>query len=72
MAQKTIYGGTFNLLLHTLPQYGIKTTFVDIHNLSEVEAAITDDTRAVFLETLGNPNSDIPDIDSVFRNLGHG
>ena len=72
VAQKTIYGGTFNLLLHTLPQYGIKTTFVDIHNLSEVEAAITDDTRAVFLETLGNPNSDIPDIDSVFRNLGHG
>lgn len=65
VAQKTIYGGTFNLLLHTLPQYGIKTTFVDIHNLSEVEAAITDDTRAVFLETLGNPNSDIPDIDSV-------
>lgn len=65
VAQKTIYGGTFNLLLHTLPQYGIKTTFVDIHNLSEFEAAITDDTRAVFLETLGNPNSDIPDIDSV-------
>lgn len=65
VAQKTIYGGTFNLLLHTLPQYGIKTTFVDIHNLSEVEAAITDDTRAIFLETLGNPNSDIPDIDAV-------
>lgn len=65
VAQKTIYGGTFNLLEHTLPQYGIRTTFVDIHNLSEVEAAITDDTRAVFLETLGNPNSDIPDIDAV-------
>ncbi|MCR4762593.1 MAG: O-acetylhomoserine aminocarboxypropyltransferase/cysteine synthase [Lachnospiraceae bacterium] len=65
VAQKTIYGGTFNLLEHTLPQYGIKTTFVDIHNLQEVEAAITDDTRAIFLETLGNPNSDIPDIDSV-------
>ncbi|MBR0277859.1 MAG: O-acetylhomoserine aminocarboxypropyltransferase/cysteine synthase [Clostridia bacterium] len=65
VAQKTIYGGTFNLLAHTLPQYGIKTSFVDIHNLSEVEAAITDDTRAVFLETLGNPNSDIPDIDAV-------
>ena len=65
VAQKTIYGGTFNLLAHTLPQYGIKTTFVDIHNLTEVEAAITDDTRAVFLETLGNPNSDIPDIDAV-------
>ena len=65
VAQKTIYGGTYNLLAHTLPQYGIRTTFVDIHNLSEVEAAITDDTRAVFLETLGNPNSDIPDIDAV-------
>ena len=65
VAQKTIYGGTFNLLAHTLPQYGVRTTFVDIHNLDEVEAAITDDTRAVFLETLGNPNSDIPDIDAV-------
>ena len=65
VAQKTIYGGTFNLLAHTLPQYGIKTSFVDIHNLGEVEGAITDDTRAVFLETLGNPNSDIPDIDAV-------
>ena len=65
VAQKTIYGGTFNLLAHTLPQYGIKTTFVDIHNLDEIEDAITDDTRAVFLETLGNPNSDIPDIDAV-------
>ena len=65
VAQKTIYGGTFNLLEHTLPQYGIRTTFVDIHNLAEVEAAITEDTRAVFLETLGNPNSDIPDIDAV-------
>ena len=65
VAQKTIYGGTFNLLAHTLPQYGIKTTFVNIHDLKEVEAAITDDTRAVFLETLGNPNSDIPDIDAV-------
>ena len=65
VAQKTIYGGTFNLLGHTLPQYGIRTTFVDIHNLTEVEAAITDDTRVIFLETLGNPNSDIPDIDAV-------
>ena len=65
VAQKTIYGGTFNLLTHTLPQYGIKTTFVNIHDTAEVEAAITDDTRAVFLETLGNPNSDIPDIDAV-------
>ncbi len=65
VAQKTIYGGSYNLLAHTLPQYGIHTTFVDIHQLSEVEAAITPDTRAVFLETLGNPNSDIPDIDAV-------
>ena len=65
VAQKTIYGGTYNLLAHTLPQYGIRTTFVDIHDLSEVESAIKDDTRAVFLETLGNPNSDIPDIDAV-------
>ena len=65
VAQKTIYGGTFNLLAHTLPQYGIKTSFVNIHDLGEVEKAITDDTRAVFLETLGNPNSDIPDIDAV-------
>ncbi len=65
VAQKTIYGGSFNLLSHTLPQYGIRTTFVDIHNLAEVEAAVTDNTRAIFLETLGNPNSDIPDIDAV-------
>lgn len=67
VAQKTIYGGTYNLLSHTLPQYGIKTTFVNIHNLTEVEAAINDDTRAIFLETLGNPNSDIPDIDAVAK-----
>ncbi len=65
VAQKTIYGGSFNLLAHTLPQYGIRTTFVNIHDLAEVEAAITEDTRAIFLETLGNPNSDIPDIDAV-------
>ena len=65
VAQKTIYGGTYNLLEHTLPQYGIKTTFVDAHDLREVEDAIRDDTRAIFLETLGNPNSDIPDIDAV-------
>ena len=65
VAQKTIYGGSFNLLAHTLPQYGIETTFVDAHNLSEVEEAIRDNTRAVFLETLGNPNSDIPDIDAI-------
>ena len=65
VAQKTIYGGTYNLLAHTLPQYGISTSFVNVHQLSEVEAAITDNTRAVFLETLGNPNSDRPDIDAV-------
>ena len=65
VAQKTIYGGSFNLLGHTLPQYGIKTTFVNAHDLNEVEAAIQDNTRAVYLETLGNPNSDIPDIDAI-------
>ena len=65
VAQKTIYGGSFNLLSHTLPQYGIETTFVDAHNLAEVEGAIKDNTRAIYLETLGNPNSDIPDIDAI-------
>ncbi len=65
VAQKTIYGGSFNLLSHTLPQYGISTTFVDAHNLKEVESAIQDNTRAIYLETLGNPNSDIPDIDAI-------
>ena len=65
VAQKTIYGGSFNLLAHTLPQYGVTTTFVDAHNPEEVEAAIQDNTRAVYLETLGNPNSDIPDIDAI-------
>lgn len=65
VAQKTIYGGSYNLLAHTLTQYGITTTFVDAHNLEEVKAAIQDDTRAVYLETLGNPNADIPDIDAI-------
>ncbi len=65
VAQKTIYGGSYNLLEHTLPHYGITTTFVDAHNLSEIEAAIRENTRAIYLETLGNPNSDIPDIDAV-------
>ena len=65
VAQKTIYGGSFNLLAHTLPQYGITTTFVNAHDLDEVEAAIQPNTRAVYLETLGNPNSDIPDIDAI-------
>ena len=65
VAQKTIYGGTYNLLAHTLPQYGIETTFVDIHQLDEVKAAVTPKTKAIFIETLGNPNSDIPDIDAL-------
>ena len=65
VAQKTIYGGSYNLLGHTLPQYGIRTTFVDIHNLAEVEGAIEPDTRAIYAETLGNPNSDIPDLDAL-------
>jgi O-acetylhomoserine (thiol)-lyase len=65
VAQKTIYGGSYNLLAHTLELYGIKTTFVDIHDLDEVKAAIRPNTKAVFIETLGNPNSDIPDIDAV-------
>lgn len=65
VAQKTIYGGSYNLLAHTLPQYGVSTTFVDAHDLSAVEGAIRDNTKAVYLETLGNPNSDIPDIDAI-------
>ncbi len=65
VAQKTIYGGSYNLLAHTLPQYGIETTFVDAHNLKELEEAIRPNTKAVYLETLGNPNSDIPDIDAI-------
>ena len=65
VAQKTIYGGSANLLAHTLPTYGIDTTFVDAHNLEEVEAAIQDNTKAIYLETLGNPNSDIPNIDAI-------
>ena len=65
VSQKTIYGGSYNLLAHTLPLYGIQTTFVDAHNLAEVEAAIQPNTKAIYLETLGNPNSDIPDIDAI-------
>lgn len=65
VAQKTIYGGSYNLLAHTLPQYGVTATFVDAHDLEEVEAAIQPNTKAVYLETLGNPNSDIPDIDAI-------
>lgn len=65
VAQKTIYGGSYNLLAHTLKQFGVETTFVDAHNLQEVEGAIKENTKAVYLETLGNPNSDIPDIDAI-------
>ncbi len=65
VAQKTIYGGTSNLLAHTLKNYGITTTFVDAHNLEEVEGAIQENTKAIYLETLGNPNSDIPDLDAI-------
>ena len=65
VAQKTIYGGTYNLLAHTLRSFGVKTTFVDAHNLDEVEAAIRPNTKVVWLETLGNPNSDIPNIDKI-------
>ncbi|MBO6054916.1 MAG: aminotransferase class I/II-fold pyridoxal phosphate-dependent enzyme [Oscillospiraceae bacterium] len=65
VSQKTIYGGSYNLLAHTLPLYGIETSFVDIHNLEEVAAAIRPNTKAIYLETLGNPNSDIPDIDAL-------
>lgn len=65
VAQKTIYGGSANLLEHTLPGLGITTTFVDAHDLSSVEGAIQENTRAIYIETLGNPNSDIPDIDAI-------
>ncbi len=65
VAQKTIYGGSYNLLAHTLPAFGITASFVNIHDLAEVEAAIQENTRAIYIETLGNPNSDIPDIDAL-------
>ena len=65
VAQKTIYGGTYNLLAHTLSQFGVSTSFVDAHNLDELESAIKPETKAVYIETLGNPNSDIPDIDKI-------
>ena len=65
VAQKTVYGGTYNLLAHTLADYGVTTTFVNAHDLAEVENAIQPNTRAVYLETLGNPNSDIPDLDAI-------
>lgn len=65
VAQRTIYGGSYNLLAHTLPNFGITAAFVEIHNLDEVERAIQPNTRAIFIETLGNPNSDIPDLDAL-------
>lgn len=65
VAQKTIYGGSYNLLKHTLSKFAVETTFVDAHNLQEVESAIKDNTKALYIETLGNPNSDIPDIDAL-------
>ena len=70
VAQKTIYGGSYNLLKHTLSQFGVQTTFVDAHNLNEVEVAIKENTKILYLETLGNPNSDIPDLDALIS-LGH-
>ena len=65
VAQKTIYGGSYNLLAHTLTDFGVETTFVDIHDLDEVAAAIRPNTKILYCETLGNPNSDIPDIDAL-------
>lgn len=70
VAQKTIYGGSYNLLEHTLPNFGITASFVNIHNFEEVENAIRENTRAIYIETLGNPNSDIPDIDALSK-LAH-
>ncbi len=70
VAQKTIYGGSYNLLAHTLPGFNITASFVNIHDLTEVEAAIQENTRAIYIETLGNPNSDIPDIDALAQ-LAH-
>ena len=70
VAQKTIYGGTYNLLKHTLKPFGVETTFVDAHNLKEVEGAIKENTKVLYLETLGNPNADIPDLDALIA-LGH-
>ena len=70
VAQQTVYGGTYNLLAHTLSNFGVQTSFVDIHDLSAVEAAIRPNTKALFIETLGNPNSDIPDIEAL-ADLAH-
>lgn len=70
VAAKNIYGGTYNLLAHTLVDFGVTTTFVDPFNLEEVEAAIRDNTKALYIETLGNPNSEVVDIEA-FANLAH-
>lgn len=70
VAQKTIYGGTYNLLAHTLSEFNVSTSFVDIHNLKEVKSAIRKNTKAIFIETLGNPNSDVPDI-SALADIAH-
>lgn len=67
VAQKTIYGGSYNLLAHTLSQFAVQTTFVNIHNLEEVEKSIKENTKAIYIETLGNPNSDIPDVDALAK-----
>lgn len=67
VSAKNIYGGSFNLFEHTLPQYGIETNFVDIFNDEEVESAINEKTKALYIETLGNPNSDVVDIESVAK-----
>lgn len=67
VSAKNIYGGSFNLFEHTLPQYGIQTTFVNIFNEEEVESAIVENTKALYIETLGNPNSDVVDIESIAK-----
>lgn len=67
VAAKNIYGGTYNLLAHTLPEYGITATFVDPENFDEIRGAIQENTKAVFIETLGNPNSDVVDIEAIAK-----
>lgn len=67
VAAKNIYGGTFNLLEHTLPEYGISTTFVDPSDFDEIRGAVKENTKAIFIETLGNPNSDVVDIEEIAK-----
>ena len=67
VSAKNIYGGSYNLLAHTLPQYGISTTFVDVFDLDEVRAAVQENTKAIYIETLGNPNSDVVDIEALAK-----